>query len=130
MAKNHELAIIDFQDARLGIPQYDLVSLIDDCYYEIAHANKEDLKKYYFEHLFQIVDDQKNYTDFIYFYDLVCIQRTFKVLGTFSSLFNLKSKFQYLKYIGSAFEKLRKTMDKYTEFHSLKKNLASIYYGN
>ena len=130
MVKNDELAVIDFQDARMGIPQYDLVSLIDDCYYELNNINKESIQRYYFKHISQIVDDQKNYDDFIYLYDLVCIQRTFKVLGTFSSLFNIKSNSQYLKYIGFAFEKLRKTISKYSEFHHFKKSLTQIYYEN
>ena len=130
MVKNGEFVIIDFQDARLGLPQYDLVSLLDDCYYELNSVNKENIKKYYFAQLSRIVDDQKSYHDFSYFYDLMCVQRVFKALGTFAFIFNSKSDEKYLKYIAFAFEKLRKVLWKYREFDELRKNLAMIYYEN
>ena len=130
MVKNSDLIVIDFQDARLGLPQYDLVSLIDDCYYEMDYVNKENIKKYYFGQLGNIINDQKSYSDFSYFYDLMCIQRTFKALGTFASLFNLRSDKRYLKYIAFAFEKLKKIMWKYHDLHDLRKNLLAIYYEN
>ena len=130
MVKNDELFIIDFQDARLGLPQYDLVSLLDDCYYELNSVNKENIKKYYFAQLSRIVDDQNSYCDFSYFYDLMCVQRVFKALGTFALIFNSKSDERYLKYIAFAFEKLRKILWKHQEFDELRKNLAMIYYEN
>ena len=130
MVQNGELIVIDFQDARKGLPQYDLVSLLDDCYYELDHVNKENMKKYYFGQLSRIVDDQKSYSDFSYFYDLMCIQRVFKALGTFASIFNSRSDERYLKYIAFAFEKLKKIMWKYQDFYHLRKNLATIYYEN
>ena len=49
MVKNDDLVIIDFQDARMGIPQYDLSSLLDDCYYQLMPENKERLVKYYYD---------------------------------------------------------------------------------
>ena len=130
MVKDNELVVIDFQDSRLGLPQYDLVSLIDDCYYELDDVNKENIKKYYFGQLAQLVDDQKSYPDFSYFYDVMCIQRIFKVLGTFSFIFYSRSDERYLKYIAFAFEKLKKVMWKYPDFYTLRKNLVMIYYGN
>ena len=130
MVKKGELVIIDFQDARLGLPQYDLVSLLDDCYYDLGADNRENIKKYYFSQFSKISIDQKSYADFSYFYDLICMQRVFKALGTFASMFNQRSDERYLKHIAFAFEKLKKIMLKYKEFHHLRKNLAVIYYEN
>lgn len=130
MVKDGALVVIDFQDARLGIPQYDLASLLDDCYYELDSANRESIKKYYFNQLSRIVDDQKNYSDFLYFYDLMCIQRVFKAMGTFSFIFNSRGDERYLKYIAFCFEKIKKIMWKYQDFHDLRKNLAALYYEN
>ena len=131
MIRDNDLVVIDFQDALMGIPQYDLVSLLDDCYYELDPSNKENIKKYYFSLLSKITNDQKSYSDFSYFYDLICIQRTFKVLGTFSFLSQdnpSKNGHRYLKYIAFAFEKLKKVIWKYDDLHSLRKNLSMIYY--
>ena len=130
MVKNGEFVIIDFQDARWGLPQYDLVSLLDDCYYELDSVNKENVKKYYFSQLSSIVDDQNSYCDFSYFYDLMCIQRVFKAIGTFVFIFNSRSDERYLKYIAFAFEKLKKILWKHQEFYRLRKSLAMIYYEN
>lgn len=49
MVRNDELIFIDFQDARWGIPQYDLVSLLEDCYYDLDEGNRQYLKKYYYD---------------------------------------------------------------------------------
>ena len=128
MIKDEVPIVIDFQDARMGLPQYDLVSLLDDCYYRLNHANKENIKKYYFGQMALIVNDQNSFSDFSYFYDLMCIQRVFKALGTFSFIFRSREDERYLKYIAFAFEKLREIMWKYKEFDVLRKNLAMIYY--
>ena len=40
MIKNDEQIVIDFQDARMGTPLYDLVSLLEDCYYQLDNSNK------------------------------------------------------------------------------------------
>ena len=63
MVKENDYILIDFQDSRLGIPQYDLVSLIEDCYYEIDFNNKELLKKYYYDKFIKNKRDQKTYTN-------------------------------------------------------------------
>ena len=122
MATKDGIVVIDFQDARMGLPQYDLVSLLDDCYYELDESNKENLKKYYFGQLCQIVEDQKSYSDFSHLYDLMCLQRTFKAMGTFAFL----SRSCYTKHIAFAFEKLKKVARKHND--SLRKNLSLIYY--
>ena len=128
MIKNSEPVIIDFQGAMWGLPQYDLVSLLDDCYYNLNVSNKENIKKYYFSQINQIVKDQRSYSDFSYLYDLMSIQRTFKALGSFASFFRLRSDDRYLKYIGFSCEKLKTTMDKYQDLSSLRKILFGLYY--
>lgn len=41
------LTLIDFQDARMGIPQYDLVSLIYDAYYPLTKEYRSELIDYF-----------------------------------------------------------------------------------
>ena len=130
VVKQEELVVIDFQDARMGLPQYDLVSLLEDCYYGLDHANKENLKKYYFSQLPGIANDQRDYQSFSHHYDLATIQRVFKAIGTFAFIFNTKSDARYLKYIGFALEKIKKIMQRHPSLHPLKESLLSIYYEN
>lgn len=47
MVKKEQIKIIDFQDARLGHPLYDLSSLLEDPYTKLSCNTKEDLKKYF-----------------------------------------------------------------------------------
>ena len=87
MIKNDEFVIIDFQDARMGIPQYDLASLLDDCYYEIEPSNKIELQKYYFERMKNQIQDQGSLEEFLSLYDDMVIQRVFKAIGSFSYIY-------------------------------------------
>lgn len=129
MVKNRDLAIIDFQDCRMGIPQYDLVSLLDDCYYKIHSENYFRLKRYYWDKFLSQRGLQNSWDEFIYLYDLMMIQRTFKALGSFGYISKTKNNPKFIRYIGYSFENLRGTLSKYSEFSPLRKTLAGLYYG-
>ncbi|MBI2521371.1 MAG: phosphotransferase [Bdellovibrio sp.] len=129
MVKNGELIVIDFQDARIGTPFYDLVSLLEDCYYQIDEANIVTLKKYYYS----ILRDHlgiTNAVDFDYFYELSKIQRVFKAIGSFAYIYITRNDKRYLKYIGFAMEKIKAVLFRRPEFITLRKNLFGMYYGN
>jgi aminoglycoside/choline kinase family phosphotransferase len=130
MVKDDELVVIDFQDARMGIPQYDLVSLLEDCYYQITPKNLERLKIIYWENFVKGRFDQDSFVEFEEYYDLMAIQRVFKAIGSFSYIYSLRSDKRYLKYIGFGFEKLRTILLKYPEFKPLRQVLSLAYYGN
>ena len=128
MVKNEELIIIDFQDARWGIPQYDLVSLLEDCYYELDITVKEKLKKYYYDALGKIVKDQCSYEEYCSLYDDMAIQRVFKAIGSFSYIYDKRSDVRYLKNIGFAMEKLKRIMLKNSKYDNLRKSIFKFYY--
>lgn len=130
MLKNSRPVVIDFQDARLGMRQYDLVSLLEDCYYQLDPKNIETLKKYYWNKTKNSVASNKNYEKFCYYYDLMAIQRTFKAIGSFSYIYHSRKDKRYLKYISGSMEKIRKILNKYEDFYELKKELFSIYYAS
>ena len=130
MIKNGEQIVIDFQDARMGTPLYDLVSLLEDCYYQIESKNKEQLIKYYFNTYFQKFDSTKTFEQFIYLYDLMSIQRVFKAVGSFAYIYADRKDLRYVKYIGFAFEKVRLIMLSHDEFSKERKILSSLYYAN
>ena len=130
MIINDEQVVIDFQDARMGTPLYDLVSLLEDCYYQIESNNKEKLINYYYETYFKKIDAQKSFEDFMKLYDYMAIQRVFKAIGSFAFIYADRKDIRYLKYIGFAFEKVRNIMARHEDFSRERKILAGIYYGS
>jgi aminoglycoside/choline kinase family phosphotransferase len=131
MVKDGEFIYIDFQDARQGIPQYDLVSLLEDCYFQLETSNVEKLKTYYFDnYIKKFSTDQKNLETFMRMYDLMTIQRVFKAIGSFSYIYETREDIRYVKYIGFAFEKVRNKLKNYPEFSKLFSILMKVYYEN
>jgi N-acetylmuramate 1-kinase len=128
MVKNGEFIVIDFQDARQGIPQYDLVSLLEDCYYSISDENKDSLIKYYWDNLDKCIHGQNDFEYFMSLYKDMAIQRVYKAIGSFSFIFYQRKDFRYLKYIGFAMEKLRTIMITDDRYTVLRKTLFKYYY--
>ena len=96
MPVNEKLGLIDTQDAILGNPMYDLVSLVDDVRFKVPSQIKDKTFKYYLKKC-SIKNKQ------IYFlkndFDILSIQRNLKILGIFYRLFKRDNKSQYLKYL-------------------------------
>jgi aminoglycoside/choline kinase family phosphotransferase len=130
MIKNGEQVVIDFQDARMGTPLYDFVSLLEDCYYQIDQTNKEKLIQYYYNEFFKKFDSKKSFSEFMYLYDMMAIQRIFKAIGSFAYIYADRKDLRYVKYIGYAFEKVRVIMFSHDDFLKERKILSSLYYAN
>lgn len=130
MVKNNELIFIDFQDARWGIPQYDLVSLLEDCYYELSPNNREVLKRGYFEKLPSSAHGQGDWKAFCDNYDDMLFQRVFKAIGSFSYIYATRQDARYLKYIGFGMEKIRRTLMGNERYGELRRLLLSVYYAS
>jgi aminoglycoside/choline kinase family phosphotransferase len=130
MKKNGDLVVIDFQDARMGIPQYDLASLLDDCYYSLDSKNREILLRYYFDQMKSKLSDQLTYEEFINNYNEIALQRVFKAVGSFSYIYELRKDERYLKYIGFAMEKIKKILFSNSKYDELRKALFEVYYAS
>ena len=130
MVRDEELIFIDFQDARWGIPQYDLVSLLEDCYYDLDEGNRQFLKKYYFENLSPEIHGQKSYAEFEALYNDMTLQRVFKAVGSFCYIYNWRKDDRYLKYIDFAMEKIKRVLMSDPRYSDLKKVLFKLYYAN
>lgn len=124
MYKNEEMVVIDFQDARLGLAQYDLVSLLEDCYFNIEQDTKEELVEYYLKNC------GMEFADFEQHYDMMAIQRLYKAIGSFSYIYITRGDARYLKFIGRSFERIISLLSKYEEYQNLRLNLAKIYYAS
>ncbi len=124
MVSQGEHVVIDFQDARGGIRQYDLVSLLEDSYYCLDQGNKEKLISGYWD---EISTDQ-SYNEFLTTYDYMIMQRVFKAIGSFSYILKIRDDQRYIKFIGYSMEKLKAVFFKYPELSSLRKLLFRYYY--
>lgn len=128
MLKNDDLFLLDFQDARMGPRQYDLVSLLKDSYYQLEETQIRRLTDYYISKVNQGTETKTDFEKFQTIFDLMAVQRNLKAIGSFSSFYNLKSNSQYLKFIGNTFENIRRTLLKYPQYSDLREVLFHYYY--
>jgi aminoglycoside/choline kinase family phosphotransferase len=87
--------IIDFQDARMGLPQYDAVSLIRDSYVVLDPALGNELKTRHFMTLQGRDAMTMSLDEYLYLFDLMAFQRNVKALGTFCYQTAVLGKTQY-----------------------------------
>ena len=78
-----EPVVIDFQDARMGLPQYDAVSLLRDSYVRLDASLTEELKQYHFDRLRETGLTAMDWTEYRRLFDLMAFQRNVKAVGTF-----------------------------------------------
>jgi len=128
MVKDGRFVMIDFQDARMGPPQYDLASLLRDSYYQLSEAQIESLVQYYREQMAKFGAPITDLARFDRLFDLMAVQRNFKAIGSFASFLNRRGNPAYLKFIGNTFENIRRNLSKYPEFKRLREVLYHYYY--
>jgi N-acetylmuramate 1-kinase len=98
--------VIDFQDARLGLPQYDAVSLLRDCSPRLGEDTFLYLKNYYFTSASEGGLVKTSRDEFDYYFDMMAFQRNIKALGTFGYQAYRMNKQKYIKYIEPTFRYL------------------------
>lgn len=84
--------IIDFQDALVGHPAYDLVSLLQDARRDVSPALEAEMLAYYH-------GAAKPGTDFDAHYALLGAQRNTKIIGIFTRLWKRDGKERYLSFL-------------------------------
>ncbi|MDT9546451.1 MAG: phosphotransferase [Chlorobium sp.] len=75
--------IIDFQDARMGLAQYDAVSLLRDSYIRIDNALRDELTLRHHQGLIERGLSREGYDEYLYYFDISSFQRSIKAIGTF-----------------------------------------------
>ena len=108
--------IIDFQDAMAGAYSYDLVSLLRDCYIRWNTDLVESLAHHYFD-LASAAGVVKGVSvaQFRRDFDLMGLQRNFKVMGIFSRLCVRDNKPQYLADIPLVIQYFLEVASRYEE---------------
>jgi aminoglycoside/choline kinase family phosphotransferase len=113
MIHNDAVRVIDFQDALLAPPQYDLASLLNDRVTDsiIKTPMEEQLVRYYLERKCDLDKQVVGSDEFIEIYRLSAIQRDLKVVGRFYYLDLVKGKSGYRKFIPPTVRRLIRNLD-------------------
>ncbi len=116
MIRRDKVYVIDFQDARLGPVQYDLVSLFKDSYVDITDDYAKQLMAYYLEN--SAVKKTLGYSaeHFNRVYELQSLQRCFKACGSFASFMNTRQDRRYLKYLMPTLRRVMKSLTYFPEY--------------
>lgn len=116
MIKLDEMKVIDFQDARLGPIQYDLVSLLKDSYVEMNSQMTKILLDYYLDSSKEFLPANFSREQFDEIYELQSIQRCFKACGSFASFYNLRNDKRYLKYLSGTLRRVLKSLTEFPDY--------------
>ena len=130
MIKKKTFGLIDSQDAIIGNPLYDVVSLIDDVRIKLPINLQNKLLKFYYSNSKLKKEQFHNLkNDF----DILSVQRNLKILGIFVRLSKRDNKSFYLKYLpytwrlikrrlkNPIFKNFRSLFDKHVKIKRLKK---------
>ena len=116
MIKRDEMRVIDFQDARLGPIQYDLVSLLRDSYVNMNDAMANTLIDYYLAQAKPYLPKNFSKAHFDEIYEVQTIHRCFKACGSFSSFYHQRGDTRYLKYISHTLKRVLKSLALFPEY--------------
>ncbi len=125
MLKNGKLVMLDFQDARMGPCQYDLVSLLRDSYVTL----EDDFVEEMINHFIGLKEESGETIDrdaFWEIFDLMSIQRNMKAVGTFAFQSVEKQNDRYLQYIAPTLGYVKKTFDKRPDLAPLRESLSLV----
>jgi len=111
---NKRLFMIDFQDARMGPAQYDLASLLRDSYVTLPEKLVDEM-------LYRYLDgarssDRVSADMFRYVFDVMCLQRNIKALGTFGYQSTIRGSTRYLSSIPRTRAYVARNIARYPEF--------------
>jgi aminoglycoside/choline kinase family phosphotransferase len=127
MLKFEKMRVIDFQDARMGAIQYDLVSLLRDSYVNLNEATSSELINYYLENRKQYatLGEIKSFSKehFMNIYELQTVQRCFKACGSFTSFYNARKDLRYLRYISKTMAQVKKSLEMFPEYSDFRNYL-------
>jgi aminoglycoside/choline kinase family phosphotransferase len=125
MIHNGKLKVIDFQDARMGPCQYDLVSLLKDSYVVLNESVRSELLEYYIECMEQNGREVIR-EPFYKIFEWMSLQRNLKAIGTFAYQHKVLGNDRYLQYIEPTLDYLRQTLGNRRDLEFLSPALNSV----
>ena len=112
MVDKNRLVLIDFQDARMGLYQYDLVSLLKDSYTQIDDSLIEELVDLYIRIKEKEEGREVEREEFCRIFDGVSLQRNLKAVGTFAYQSVKNNNHKYRRYIAPTLGYVRQTLNR------------------
>jgi len=124
LVSGDRLVLIDFQDALMAPPAYDLVALLRDSYIQLSSPLLDRLVRRYFDQAAFLlpVDD---WDQFSRLFHLQTLQRKLKDAGRFVFIDRKKGNPSYLKWVEPTLGYVANAFDHLPEYGSLRKVLAS-----
>jgi len=116
MLKDGKIYIIDFQDARMGPPSYDVVSLLKDSI-ELDHEEVDEYRDYYLSR----ASLSWKVENFLRQFHLMCIQRLLKALGTYGFQITKPGNTLYLQYVSGSLQRALLSLQAVPEFPYLQR---------
>jgi N-acetylmuramate 1-kinase len=124
MIHDGNLKVIDFQDARMGPCQYDLVSLLKDSYITLDESIRSELLEYYIESMLkngrEVIREP-----FYKIFEWMSLQRNLKAIGTFAYQHRVLDNDRYLQYIEPTLDYIRQTLTNSSDLEFLGPALVS-----
>jgi len=118
------IRVIDFQDALMGPPQYDLASLLRDSYIDLPEPVIDDLIAYYLQRKEARSGERVPPEMFREYFDLVSIQRNLKAAGRFVYIDQVKKNPRFLQYVPATLRKVKRNLEKHRRLAPLHALLA------
>ena len=123
---NNRPYLIDFQDARMGLPQYDLASLLRDSYLNLDNESFRFLTRYYYRQSQLAGIHSMSNDEFDYYFDIIAFQRNIKAVGTFAYQASSLGRERYIKYIRPTLAYLGDYIERSTELRMAGELLKSL----
>ncbi len=119
MRRTSELVLIDFQDALLAPPVYDLVSLLRDSYVVIPEPQLAELRSYYYRRSSSLMPLGSE-EQFNALFALQTVQRKLKDAGRFVFIDRRKGNPGFLKFIDDSLAYVARAFDPLPEYFQLR----------
>jgi len=100
-----KVGLLDFQDALIGSPAYDLMSLLEDARRDVDKKLADEMIEYY------IQKSGINREEFINSYHILAAQRNCKILGIFARLYVRDGKENYLSFLPRVWNYLEQDLE-------------------
>ena len=117
--------VLDFQDARMGLPQYDAVSLLRDAYTPLDDELVDAMKRIHFDALRERGYEKMNWEEYQHYFDVMAFQRNVKAMGSFGYQITARQNAIYERFITSPLKYLLDYMDRRTELRKAGKILLN-----
>jgi aminoglycoside/choline kinase family phosphotransferase len=125
MVHESSIYLLDFQDALMGPPMYDLASLLRDSYTVLPEPLVEELLEFYLDGYRARSGVRLEPGPFRRLFDRMSLQRNLKAAGRFVYIDRVKKNDRFLPYIPQTLGYVKRNLERYPELAGLKALLGA-----